>query len=288
MLQNGADPNSENDAGKTALLEAIEAGQAQVVALLLDWNADPNKGPKYIPGTSMREWTPLHVAVEKNNAPIVELLLGHNADRNVKSGWYADTALSYAASLGHTAVMAALIADDPTIHSRDSQDSGLALGRAVHCAMTDAVRLILGKGANPNESFGPGTTFLMEAALNGHQEIAHLLLSNGADPAPANDEGYTALHFAAKKGHTEIAECLLKFGASPNAKSRDALTPLMEAARFNHADIVRLMLKKRGVNPDVKKDVDWSGQFLGYTALDFAKRLGHKDVVALLTRPGAK
>jgi len=45
LLQDGADPNSENDAGKTALLEAIEVGQQEVTALLLDWNADPNKGP---------------------------------------------------------------------------------------------------------------------------------------------------------------------------------------------------------------------------------------------------
>jgi len=74
------DPDQCNTAGWTALHEAVERGNLELVALLLQHDADVNMKDMY--GVA-----PLHVAItsEASRAiAIILLLLRHNADPNIQ------------------------------------------------------------------------------------------------------------------------------------------------------------------------------------------------------------
>ena len=46
-----------------------------------------------------------------------------------------------------------------------------------------------------------GSTPLIRAAMNGHEDVINCLLDNGAEPNIADASGITPLHMSAKKGH---------------------------------------------------------------------------------------
>ena len=78
---------------------------------------------------------------------------------------------------------------------------------AVEANQTEAVRLLLTRGANVNKKLRRGQTALMFASYKGNTELVRLLLSNAADPT-ADCEGNTALSWAKEKGHAEIVNLL--------------------------------------------------------------------------------
>ena len=78
LLDRGADPNKANEDGGTQLHSAASGGHIAVVQLLLDRGADPNKADIW-------EWTPLHRAVEYGRKDVVQLLLDRGANPNLEN-----------------------------------------------------------------------------------------------------------------------------------------------------------------------------------------------------------
>ena len=72
FLDNGADPNNQDNFGFTPLHKAVINKYANIVKLLLEKGADPNKD-------NILKETPLHIAVKKNYVEIVQLLLQNGA-----------------------------------------------------------------------------------------------------------------------------------------------------------------------------------------------------------------
>ena len=150
-----------------------------------------------------------------------------------------------------------------------------ALGDAALGGKTQQVRLALKHGAEVNTSTAEGRTALMLAAFGGHNETINLLLERGAQVDARDAFGRTALMYSASGPYPGTVRALLERGANPN--SRDAVehwTPLMFAAAEGQADVVRALLS-HGANGAVTDDD-------GDTALDFARRNGHAEVVRLL------
>lgn len=75
FLENGADPNSVNDEGKTVIIQAILQMDYDSLEMLLEYGADPNK-----PDT--RGNSPLSVAVKESDSDAVKILLDYGADPN--------------------------------------------------------------------------------------------------------------------------------------------------------------------------------------------------------------
>ncbi len=112
------------------------------------------------------------------------------------------------------------------------------------------------------------------------------------------------LNHAAAKGNAKALSALLFQGAEPNSALLTGETPLMKAAEFGHTNVVKLLIE-RGANvnmsvnctlTDIKSSENSiiNGVFLppetsihGYTALMFAAKNGHTDVVKLLLDNGA-
>jgi Zn-dependent protease with chaperone function len=119
-----------------------------------------------------------------------------------------------------------------------------------------------------------GATPLMNAASENDTEMIRTLLADGADVEETDEEGSTALHWAVYYGQLESAALLLEHGANPNTIDSYDSSPLMSAVTNEDVQMAELLLEF-GADP-VLKDSE------GYTAYDYAKDYGNKELMKLL------
>merc|ERR1712159_708367 len=81
----------------------------------------------------------------------------------------------------------------------------------------------------------------------------------------------SALMYAAHNDDSDSVAPLLAAGMNPNAKTQRSFTPLMFAATRGDVDSVNLLLTKYNADPNVRES------HLGMTALMFAAGVGEKD-----------
>ena len=98
---------------------------------------------------------------------------------------------------------------------------------------------LLDRGADPT-AWATGSLRvqpLHSAVAGGHEQLARLLLERGANPDQAQDGGYTPLHGAAANGMAALCDVLIEHGANPKALTEDILTLADLAERAGHADL---------------------------------------------------
>jgi ankyrin repeat protein len=143
----------------------------------------------------------------------------------------------------------------------------------------DALRTLLGKGANVNAAEGDGTTALHWASYRDDVESADLLIRAGASVNAANDLGATPLWTASLNGSELMVRRLLSAGANPNAALLAGETPVMIASRSGKPAVVEQLIASGGkVNVRAAR---------GQTALMWAVSQKHPDVVKVLLAHGA-
>jgi len=172
----------------------------------------------------------------------------------------------------------------------------------------DAVRLLLDRGAKPDNLNSFGLTALQLAVGGGHKEVVKLLIECGANINILYDDTEdTLLHDAAMMGYQDIIQILLDSGADPNITNGNGETPLSIANGNEHECIEHLLLE-RGARPNQQyyeqkllvsiregnvKDVEsrlLGGVDVNYdhsTPLRVAIYFSHKDIVLLLLSSGA-
>jgi uncharacterized protein len=146
---------------------------------------------------------------------------------------------------------------------------------------TEAVRLLIRKGAAVNAMDRNGMTALMAAAMAGESNTVDLLIKNGAEVDGFNLNKSTALNYATNggSGKTDTVRILLAAGANPNGVGDSEYeTPLYQAASSGQLEIVKLLLTQGAKIPNK----DNSG------ALIKATKHGHSEIVALLLQYGAQ
>ena len=125
---------------------------------------------------------------------------------------------------GDVAKLTVLLQEEPdVVHCRDST-KGTLLDIASSIGRSEAVELLLRKGAEVNARDSTGCTPLHYASAPGHHEVVELLLANGVDARELL--GLTPLWLGAYNGHSAVVELLLAKGAGLNEKSNDGSTPL--------------------------------------------------------------
>jgi ankyrin repeat protein len=158
--------------GGTALADAAQRGNVELVKLLLDGSADPNRDL----GDND---TPLMRAAEGGHRKILELLLAAGADPLRKNG--PRTALGRAAmgrTAGHAASLERLLGlgADPAYGPFTT-----VLMTAAEYASPAMVEALLRAGAPVNASTKNGSA-LSRAVLAGRADVVSVLVAAGADP----------------------------------------------------------------------------------------------------------
>lgn len=142
-----------------------------------------------------------------------------------------------------------------------------------------AVKELLGAGADIDGEHANGATPLTVACHAGDVGMVSLLLSKGATVNTQNADGFSPLVCSILENHVAVARALFDHGADPNMSNFGASTPLMRAAADNRVEMVELLLS-RGA------DVDMQTQD-GDTALMLAARNECTEATKLLLKHGA-
>lgn len=154
-----------------------------------------------------------------------------------------------------------------------------AIIEAVRSGDREALRALLQKGVNANESEADGTTALHWASYRDDLQAADVLLKAGANVNAANDLGATPLWLASQNGAEAMVRRLLDAGAKPNLALLAGETPLMVASRTGNPVVAELLIAKGA-------DVNAKGS-RNQTALMWAVAQKHPDVVKVLLAHGA-
>jgi len=113
---------------------------------------------------------------------------------------------------------------------------------------TEAVRILLEHGANPDAVGSYKKPAIAEAVDHSNAEMVSLLLDYGANP----DAIWNRIHVvfeAASDGHPEIIRLLVEHGADVNAKDYEGKTVLLRPCVLSEPELVSLILSKGG-EPD--------------------------------------
>lgn len=163
------------------------------------------------------------------------------------------------------------------VSSIDRSDpvSGLTpLMLAIKKRKPDTVRLLLEKGAKPDQLCQRGITALMYAAARGDADMIELLITNGAVLGQVDEGGQTALHHAVSRGQVATAALLLDRGMDIDLADCQGNTALHIAMIRNRLELASLLLERRAAVDRKNKSGD--------TALTLAATLGGRDMIDLL------
>ena len=280
LLAAGADPDTAQPDGTTALHWAAYRNDPELVDLLLRGGAGVDAANRY--GVE-----PLSLAAARGHGAVVERLLAAGAGPDtVQPG--GETALMSAARTGSVRTVEALLAAGAEVNAAEETRGQTALMWAAGEGHADVVCLLLAAGADLDaRSHGPpaaaaaagaGTytrrveridafTPLLFAVRAGRIEAVEALLAAGAEAGETGADGTSALVIAAANAHWELGARLLDAGADPNAAAQGwpALHQVVRTrnlnigffphpeptGRLSSLEFARLLLE-RGADPDAR------------------------------------
>jgi ankyrin repeat protein len=275
LLKQGADVNTAQGDGMTALHWAAQKGDVDLATTLLYAGANVKAA------TRVGGYTPLLIASKIGNAPMIEALVAGGADPG-SATMNGTTALMFAAQAGNADAVKALIARGADVNAKEKVKGESALMIAAAYGRADVIRVLTAKGADPKV-----TTKVMDlAAFNKEeqerfaqfqQQQAQAAARGGRGGAPEPNRGgrgfnpnakpgidrqynftelvgywggMAPLHFAARQGQIDAAKALLEAGADINQRSSgDHSTPMLVAAINGHFDLAKVLLDK-GADPN--------------------------------------
>ena len=144
LLTEGADVNAPQGDGMTALHWAAEAGDVEMVGMLLYAGAN-------LQGvTRLGDYTPLHLASKAGKDRVVARLLEAGADPSAYTTTGDVTPLHFAAASGSTATVEALLDHGADVDVTESVRGQTALMLAAGRNRVAVVQLLLDQGADPS------------------------------------------------------------------------------------------------------------------------------------------
>lgn len=197
LIDEGGDPDEPKVLGMTPLMRAVIREDAAMTELLLDAGADPT-------ASAQERLQPVHLAAQADAVEALELLLEHGADPEVRS-INGMNALDHAAAWGSVGALEVLVSVgvDPNQPSEViAQGHGYPRDRGATPLVTatvageeEAIAALLALGADVNATSASGHTALLVAVWSDQPvDLVELLLSHGADPSvvAACDEACSA------------------------------------------------------------------------------------------------
>jgi len=249
--------------------------------------------------------TPLHYACKNNDEGLVRELLSQGANPTIKNKKGKDPDYTSKCS---RAICVLIHNHIDKLNRQLLSEMYEALGLKNKPVDIAKVISLLRQGADPNKTDGFREKYLTTACQENNTELALILLYFGAEP---NQKFYTCslmpLEYACQHNNTILARALLAKGASPttsalihtyDANAIDLFIELVKhGANINHQwvngktflhraiensqiDWVNTLLPL-GINPNIETSRTFG---LGETALQFARRKGHTEIIHILEK----
>lgn len=266
--------DAQDDLGRTALSFAAESGRNTVLKELLEKGASVDLADK-------NGETPLLWATKNNHTGEVSLLLRYQADptkRNIND----ISSLDLAITSGPAPIISTIINAKPNFESANN-DGNTPLLLAAKLGNEKIVEKLIQAGANTAVTNGSGKNVLQIARENGRDAVVKLLESLAPQlfklPEPVvADANFESIWQAIGNEDLNTIAWYLHFGLIPDAHLQGK-TLLTEAAKMGKIKSVQMLVDKGATldQPDSE----------GYSALAWAARSGHKDIVKLLALKGA-
>nr|UXE44162.1 hypothetical protein Hi04_10k_c1170_00009 [uncultured bacterium] len=224
LLDAGAAVDAHTEGGRTALLIAAgRQGSTGVVKLLLDHGANPAVAAE-------NRTTPLLLAARRGDETAMRLFIAHGANVRGDAANVLDAALRSDCSA----------CVDLAIDTVEPRAMGNSLVSQAQLGRPGPVKLLLGRAAAVNARNSIGRTPLMAACDSDAYsiEVVQLLLDAGADVNARTSDGRTALSLAFRRNNKMILDLLLKAGAkeeprvtSPSAPAATETNTVSSAVR---------------------------------------------------------
>ncbi|OOG65427.1 hypothetical protein B0E46_03520 [Rhodanobacter sp. B04] len=223
--------------------------------------------------------SPLATACRAANWPLAKFLLEHGAKPTPADGEPALVAAAGIADDDATGVKL-LLKHRATVNAVDARHRHALLNAAAE-GHEQIARALCAAGADINLADQHGSTALMEAARAGASSIVQLLAAAQPDARARDQHGRDALTLACQSPHAhgETVCALLALGAEPKAAGGDGRSALDHAAAAGRWDLVALL------DPDTPLPANLSRELLAEGAdtpahlLD-ALRFGHWAIVS--------
>jgi len=249
LIDAGAEVDSPDEAGLSALAIAAANGFASIARRLLQAGADPA-----LPDLDGR--TPGQAARENGHAKLGAWI--ENPDtKTTDAFWRKGARLADEAAQARRESLGSSTGETPTAKwvikggmaswdvggGRISQDLGGVAGSGDLALLAG----MLDTGLSPDWTMFRGhATALMCAARSGESDAVKLLLERGANARAVDPLGQTALHFAlfkpSARRHLPVVEALLAAGADANAADGNGQRPLHMALRHGLPALVKALI----------------------------------------------
>jgi ankyrin repeat protein len=274
LLKDGADVNTAQADGMTALHWAAQKGDVDLAKVLLYASANVRAT------TRIGGYTPLLIASKNGDAAMIKTLLDGGADVN-NATTNGTTALMLAAAAGKPDAVVALLDKGANVDAKENVKGETALTFASALGRADVVKVLTAHKADVSV-----TTKVQDLAAFAEEEqkrLAELFAqqgrggqggAGGRGRGPQGPQiagvtrqynytelvgywgGLSSLHLAARQGHSDVAAALLDAGADINQKTAgDQTTPLLIAIINGHFDLAKQLID-RGADPNAAQSVN--------------------------------
>lgn len=227
LLQAGADVDSKDKNGKTALHKAAERGDSRAVSVLLKFGADmtveDDKGRNAA-----------HCAVSSYHLDTIKILVEAGADLNCTD------------REGCTLIHRALKSPD--------KFDGVSAASVLKIVYLEIIRYLskntpdivenvrrLNKSGNSCIHFAVQNLFEHDK-YNLFSDVINILMEAGASINIPNRDGLSPLRLAVQRRQIKLAERLLILGADADARGPDGSTALHAAVKMREVGLIRLLL----------------------------------------------